>query len=89
MTLVFSVEENYYNTSYFSLLHLCNSDPVQCDQPILVFSHKLGLSRVDPEGKACSTHFTRLSYDGNSSVVLCEADKYRGCYNWFFFFFSY
>ncbi len=41
-----------------------------------MFSHKLGLSRVDPEGKPCTTHFTRISYDGETSVVKCK-DHYN------------
>ena len=35
-------------------------------------SHKLGVSKVDPSGKPCSTCFTRLSYNGTTSVVKCE-----------------
>ena len=47
------------------------SEPVECNEPILVVSHKLGVCRVDPMGKECSTQFTRLSFNGKSSVIQC------------------
>lgn len=46
-------------------------EPVDCQQPIVVVSHKVGVCRVGPEGKPCRTWFTRLSYNGVSSVVKC------------------
>ena len=49
-----------------------DSDPIECSEPILVVSHKLGVCRVTPTGKPCYTHFTRLSYNGSSSVVKCK-----------------
>ena len=55
-----------------SFLSLVYSEPVECNEPILVVSHKLGVCRVDPSGKECSTQFTRLSFNGNSSVVQCK-----------------
>ncbi|XP_030070486.1 LOW QUALITY PROTEIN: RNA pseudouridylate synthase domain-containing protein 2-like [Microcaecilia unicolor] len=42
-----------------------------CEEPILVFSCKFGVCRVDPKGKPCKTVFQRLSYNGKSSVVKC------------------
>ena len=35
-------------------------------------SHKLGVCRVDSAGKPCSTLFTKLSYNGSSSLLRCE-----------------
>ena len=49
------------------------SEPLECSEPILVVSHKLGVCRVDPAGKTCSTSFTRLSYNGHTSIVKCES----------------
>ena len=43
----------------------------EVNEPILVVSNKLGVCRVDPAGKECSTTFTRLSFNGSSSVVKC------------------
>ena len=55
----------YINNNYYS-------EPVECNEPILVVSHKLGVCRVDPSGKECSTQFTRLSFNGKSSAVQCK-----------------
>lgn len=45
---------------------------VICKEPILVVSYKVGVCRVDPQGKPCETVFQRLSYNGHSSVVRCR-----------------
>ncbi|XP_051000350.1 pseudouridylate synthase RPUSD2 isoform X1 [Acomys russatus] len=45
---------------------------VICKEPILVVSYKVGVCRVDPQGKPCETVFQRLSYNGHSSVVQCR-----------------
>ncbi|KAK2826033.1 hypothetical protein Q5P01_020247 [Channa striata] len=42
-----------------------------CEEPILVVSFKIGLCRVDPNGKECRTVFQRLSFNGKTSVVRC------------------
>ncbi|XP_076834083.1 pseudouridylate synthase RPUSD2 [Brachyhypopomus gauderio] len=44
---------------------------VECKEPILVVSFKVGLCRVDPKGKECCTIFQKLSYNGHTSVVRC------------------
>ena len=49
-----------------------SSEPVECNEPIIVASHKLGVCRVDSAGKPCSTLFTKLSYNGSSSLLRCE-----------------
>lgn len=56
-----------------SFLMVSFSESIECNEPILVVSNKLGVCRVDPSGKPCSTLFTRLSYNGTSSVVKCES----------------
>ncbi|XP_051833049.1 pseudouridylate synthase RPUSD2 [Antechinus flavipes] len=48
------------------------AEAVICKEPILVVSYKVGLCRVDPQGKPCETVFQRLSYNGQSSVVHCR-----------------
>ena len=48
------------------------SGTVECNEPILIVSMKLGICKVDPQGKDCSTTFMRLSYNGRTSVVKCK-----------------
>ncbi|XP_021581456.2 pseudouridylate synthase RPUSD2 isoform X2 [Ictidomys tridecemlineatus] len=48
------------------------AEEVTCREPILVVSYKVGVCRVDPQGKPCETVFQRLSYNGCSSVVRCR-----------------
>ena len=47
------------------------SERVECSQPIKVECHRLGVCRVDPNGRSCSTMFERLHYDGTASIVAC------------------
>ncbi|KAK3703969.1 hypothetical protein QZH41_009886, partial [Actinostola sp. cb2023] len=54
------------------------SEPVNCEEPISVVSHKVGVCRVSPDGKPCRTLFTRLHSNGNSSVVKCKCQPYTG-----------
>ncbi|KAI4568052.1 hypothetical protein MJT46_007850 [Ovis ammon polii x Ovis aries] len=48
------------------------TEEVTCKEPILVVSYKVGVCRVDPQGKPCESVFQRLSYNGHSSVVRCR-----------------
>ncbi|XP_006831964.1 PREDICTED: RNA pseudouridylate synthase domain-containing protein 2 [Chrysochloris asiatica] len=48
------------------------AEEVTCKEPILVVSYKVGVCRVDPQGKPCETVFQRLNYNGHSSVVRCR-----------------
>eukprot|EP00118_Oscarella_pearsei_P014220 m.120316 g.120316 ORF g.120316 m.120316 type:complete len:57 (+) comp37731_c0_seq9:815-985(+) len=48
------------------------SGRVECCEPILIASHKIGICHVSPRGKPCKTHFERLSFDGRTSVVKCK-----------------
>uniref|UniRef100_UPI00358E71F6 pseudouridylate synthase RPUSD2-like n=1 Tax=Myxine glutinosa TaxID=7769 RepID=UPI00358E71F6 len=50
---------------------------IVCEEPILVMSYKVGVCRVDPNGKACRTVFKRLSTNGRSSVLLCYPETGR------------
>jgi len=47
---------------------------IECNEPIEVVSYKIGVCRVSPKGKSCSTTLKRLSYNDkdNTSVVLCQ-----------------
>lgn len=49
-------------------------EEIECTEPIEVVSYKIGVCKVSPKGKECSTTFKRLGYnDGtNTSVVLCR-----------------
>ena len=38
----------------------------------MVVSHKIGVCRVAKNGKPCRTVFTRINYNGKSSVVKCK-----------------
>ncbi|KAK9351272.1 pseudouridine synthase [Lipomyces doorenjongii] len=45
---------------------------VSCDMPVVTVHPKLGLNRVKLDGKPATTKFTRLSYNGKTSVVRCR-----------------
>jgi tRNA pseudouridine synthase 9 len=46
---------------------------VVCTAKIKTVAHKVGLNVVDEmDGKACTTAFRRLSFNGNTSVVECK-----------------
>lgn len=47
---------------------------VECEQPIEVISYKIGVCKVSPSGKQCSTSFQLIGYNEqtNTSVVLCK-----------------
>ncbi|CAH3139265.1 unnamed protein product, partial [Porites lobata] len=47
------------------------SEIVDCQEPIMVESHKIGICRVSANGKPCRTVFTRIYFNGKSSVVKC------------------
>lgn len=35
-------------------------------------SYKIGVCKVSPKGKECTTTFQKIGYNGTSSVVLCK-----------------
>ncbi len=45
---------------------------IECNEPIEVVSYKIGVCKVSPKGKECTTTFQKLGYNGSSSVVLCK-----------------
>ncbi|GBP82827.1 RNA pseudouridylate synthase domain-containing protein 2 [Eumeta japonica] len=49
-------------------------DDIECQEPIEVVSYKIGVCKVSPKGKECSTLFKRLGFNPktNTSVVLCR-----------------
>lgn len=42
-----------------------------CTEPLGVMSHKFSIYKVDPNGKDSKTTFTRLNFNGRTSVVKC------------------
>lgn len=48
-------------------------DEIKCTEPIEVVSYKIGVCKVSPKGKECSTTFKKLGYseDTNTSVIQC------------------
>lgn len=53
------------------MLFYC-SETIECAEPIEVVSYKIGVCRVSPKGKDCLTTFTKISSDGETSIVLCK-----------------
>ncbi|XP_062606001.1 pseudouridylate synthase RPUSD2-like [Saccostrea cucullata] len=45
---------------------------VVCEQPIAKVSFKMGIMKCGADGKPSKTTFTRLSYNGKTSVVKCK-----------------
>ena len=64
------------------ILYFC-SGTVECQKPIGLLSHKLGIQYITNLGKPAWTTFERMSYNGNSSVVRCELhiqNMYASCF---------
>jgi len=38
------------------------------DEPLLTMSHKIGVCQVHADGKACTTTFNKIGYNGKSSL---------------------
>ncbi|XP_065163299.1 pseudouridylate synthase RPUSD2-like, partial [Atheta coriaria] len=45
---------------------------IECKEPIEVVSYKIGVCKVSPKGKDCTTIFQKLGYNGKTSIVLCK-----------------
>lgn len=45
---------------------------IECKESIEVVSYKIGVCKVSPKGKECTTTFQKLGYNGQTSVVLCK-----------------
>lgn len=54
------------------LINLFLSGVIECKEPIEVVSYKIGVCKVSPKGKECTTTFQKLGYNGSTSVVLCK-----------------
>ncbi|CAB0043603.1 unnamed protein product [Trichogramma brassicae] len=52
-------------------------EEIVCSEPIEVVSYKIGVCKVSEKGKDCLTKFKRLSYNGQTSVVLCKPQTGR------------
>lgn len=70
---------NFFLTSFFfsSILFrispiLFHSGIIECKEPIEVVSYKIGVCKVSPKGKDCTTVFQKLGFNGKTSVVLCK-----------------
>ncbi|XP_055680387.1 pseudouridylate synthase RPUSD2-like isoform X2 [Lutzomyia longipalpis] len=50
---------------------------IECKEPIEVVSYKIGVCKVSPKGKECTTKFEKLGFNGKSSVVLCKPQTGR------------
>ena len=45
---------------------------ITCQEPISIASEKIGVCIVSSKGKDCHTDFQKLSYNGQTSLVLCK-----------------
>ncbi|KAK7873077.1 hypothetical protein R5R35_000360 [Gryllus longicercus] len=48
------------------------SEVIECEQPIEVVSYKIGVCKVSPRGKHCTTTFQKLGFNGKTSVISCK-----------------
>lgn len=48
-------------------------DSAECNEPIFIVSHKIGVCKVSPNGKKCHTLFQLIGYNekSNTSIVTC------------------
>ncbi|XP_050431168.1 pseudouridylate synthase RPUSD2-like isoform X2 [Adelges cooleyi] len=54
-------------------------ESVECEEPIEVVSYKIGVCKVSPKGKVCSTSFKLIGYnkESNTSIVKCSPHSGR------------
>lgn len=45
---------------------------VVCEKPVITYNAKVALNMVHPQGKPSKTRFSRISYDGTTSLVWCR-----------------
>ncbi|KAJ3271143.1 RNA pseudouridylate synthase domain containing protein 2 [Terramyces sp. JEL0728] len=45
---------------------------IECSEPLMCVSHKVGVNIVSPDGKPASTVFNRVGFNGRTSLVKCE-----------------
>ncbi|XP_021913301.1 uncharacterized protein C18B11.02c-like isoform X3 [Zootermopsis nevadensis] len=48
------------------------SEVIECQEPIEVVSYKIGVCKVSPKGKTCTTTFQKLGYNGKTSIISCK-----------------
>lgn len=57
---------------YYSVPLFFSRGSIECKEPIEVVSYKIGVCKVSPKGKDCTTIFQKLGFNGKTSVVLCK-----------------
>nr|CAD7442578.1 unnamed protein product [Timema bartmani] len=45
---------------------------IECQEPIEVVSYKIGVCKVSPKGKTCTTTFQKLGFNGKTSIISCK-----------------
>ncbi|XP_063232751.1 uncharacterized protein LOC134536769 [Bacillus rossius redtenbacheri] len=48
------------------------NEAVECQEPIEVVSYKIGVCKVSPKGKTCTTTFQKLGFNGKTSIISCK-----------------
>ncbi|KAL4154447.1 hypothetical protein QTP88_000311 [Uroleucon formosanum] len=73
-TLEAQIRDRMVNKQYVCRVEGKFPEAVECEQPIEVISYKIGVCKVSPSGKQCSTSFELIGYNEqtNTSVVLCK-----------------
>jgi len=73
-TLEAQIRDRVVNKQYVCRVEGKFPDSVECEQPIEVISYKIGVCKVSPSGKQCSTSFQLIGYNEqtNTSVVMCK-----------------
>lgn len=73
-TLEAQIRDRMVNKQYVCRVEGKFPEAVECEQPIEVISYKIGVCKVSPSGKHCSTSFELIGYNeqANTSVVLCK-----------------
>jgi len=66
------IYDNKILNIFLNFFYLPNRGVIECKEPIEVVSYKIGVCKVSPKGKDCTTTFEKLGYNGNTSVVLCK-----------------
>ncbi|XP_026817361.1 RNA pseudouridylate synthase domain-containing protein 2-like isoform X1 [Rhopalosiphum maidis] len=73
-TLEAQIRDRKVNKQYVCRVDGRFPESVECEQPIEVISYKIGVCKVSPSGKQCSTSFQLIGYNEKAdiSVVLCK-----------------
>ena len=71
LSIISFCNPSMYRSSIYFLYSLF-SGPVECDKPLDILSHKLGIFKVCSSGKEAKTRFQRMSYDGEYSIIKCK-----------------